>query len=253
MNTVKKQRLTGLLLISGAIGVLIPYTLLSIIFEYPDILRQDTAFVLTKFHEGGKRLVWTWFAFAISGLPLLPAFIWLGQMLAHESIWVKVATTFGVIALLAQMVGLLRWVFVVPVLSAIFVNAPDQASRTSAEIAFQVIHQYGGVLLGEHVGQLFTIIWTLLLTAILDKLKFMKRWFTGLGYAASAIYLTAQAELLNTVIPGFPHWDLAGAIGSTLWLLWLIILGVSMAFYQTPAMAKIKSKLGAVFRKKQIT
>jgi len=36
----------------------------------------------------------------------------------------------------------------------------------------------------------------------------------------------AQAELFATVIPGFPVWGMAGFIGSTLWLIWLIILGV---------------------------
>jgi len=43
---------------------------------------------------------------------------------------------------------------------------------------------------------------------------------------ASAIYLLAQAELFATVIPGFPVWDMAGFIGSTLWLMWLIIIGI---------------------------
>ena len=42
---------------------------------------------------------------------------------------------------------------------------------------------------------------------------------------ASVIYLLAQAELFATVIPGFPVWDMAGFIGSTLWLIWLIIVG----------------------------
>ena len=29
-----------------------------------------------------------------------------------------------------------------------------------------------------------------------------------------------------TVMPGFPVWDMAGFLGSTLWLLWLILVGV---------------------------
>jgi hypothetical protein len=39
-------------------------------------------------------------------------------------------------------------------------------------------------------------------------------------------YLLAQAELFATVLKGFPVWDRAGFIGSTLWLVWLIIVGV---------------------------
>ena len=47
MQTEKK---IGWLLIAGAIGVFIPYTILTMTFEYPDILRQDIGVVLTKFH-----------------------------------------------------------------------------------------------------------------------------------------------------------------------------------------------------------
>jgi hypothetical protein len=54
----------------------------------------------------------------------------------------------------------------------------------------------------------------------------MPLWLTGLGYGASCIYLLAQAELFATAIPAFPVWDLAGLIGSSLWLLWLTALGL---------------------------
>jgi len=63
-NNMKTERNIGLLLITGAIGVLIPYTLLTITFEYPDVLRQDPGTILTKFHAGGSSLIFTWWAFA---------------------------------------------------------------------------------------------------------------------------------------------------------------------------------------------
>jgi len=81
------------------------------------------------------------------------------------------------------------------------------------------------VLLGEHSGQLFTIIWTILVTIALNKMNLVPKWVTWLAWISSAIYFCSQAELLATVIPGFPVWALAGFIGSTLWLIWLIIMG----------------------------
>ncbi len=223
---ISTYRIIGILLILGAVGVMIPYTLLTMTFDYPDVLRQDTGVVLTKFHNGGNPLIWTWFAFGISGLPLLPALIMLGKSLKDQSRTIGVATTLGVIGLVVQMIGLLRWTFVVPVLADTYVNAPDEGPKTAVVVAFKLIHQFGGVLLGEHLGQLFTVIWTVLLTHILSQKGVYGRWFIILGYLASAIYFLAQGELLATVMPGFPHWDLAGAIGSTLWLIWLVILGI---------------------------
>jgi hypothetical protein len=97
--------------------------------------------------------------------------------------------------------------------------------KEAAKIGFQVVHQYGGVVLGEHIGQLFTIAWTIMMTSAFSKLKLLPKWVIGLGYGSSVIYLLAQTELFATVIPHFPVIDLAGFIGSTLWLIWLIIVG----------------------------
>ncbi|MBL0357308.1 MAG: DUF4386 domain-containing protein [Chitinophagaceae bacterium] len=223
---MRTEKTIGWLLIAGAVGVFIPYTLLTVIFEYPDILRQDTAVILTKFHEGGSKLIWTWFAFALIGLPLLPAYIRIGQQLENKSSLARVATSIGVIGLIVQMIGLLRWTFVVPVLANSFVTATDEPTKAAAIMAFKVIHQFGGVILGEQLGQLFTIIWTVLISISFSRLHLFPKWVNLLGIVSAFIYGLAQAELLATVIPGFPVWDMAGFIGSTLWLTWLLIIGI---------------------------
>ncbi|HPI05754.1 MAG TPA: DUF4386 domain-containing protein [Saprospiraceae bacterium] len=220
----KTDKTIGNLLILAGIALFIPYSILSATFEYPVILRQDVGVILTKFHEGGNSLIWTWWAFAMVGLPLLPAYVLIGQKLENKLPFVRWATYIGVISLIVQMLGLLRWTFVVPVLADNYLTG-NEMTKEAAKVAFQVIHQYGGVVLGEHVGQLFTIIWTVMICYAFEKLHLMPRWLTRFGYGASAIYLLAQTELFATVMPGFPVVDLAGFIGSTLWLVWLIVLG----------------------------
>jgi len=220
------NKIIGILLVVSALALFIPYTFLTIIFEYPVILRQDTATILTKFHQGGSTLIWTWFAFAMTGIPLLPAYILIGQKLARKSSLIKIATNIGVIGLIVQMIGLLRWTFVVPVLADSFVNAADGATKVAAIMSFKTIHQFAGVILGEHLGQLFTIAWTIMLSIISSKLKLFPKWVNWIGLISSVIYLLAQAELFATVIPNFPVWDMAGFIGSTLWLIWLILIGI---------------------------
>jgi Domain of unknown function (DUF4386) len=220
----KTEKTIGALLITGGVLLFIPYSILSITFEYPVILRQDVGIILTKFHQGGNALVFTWWAFAMVGLPLLPAYILLSQKLENKLPFVRWATYVGVISLVVQMVGLLRWTFVVPILANNYLTGTEM-TKEATKIAFQVIHQYGGVVLGEHIGQLFTIAWTCMMCYAFAKLQLLPKWLIWLGYITSGIYLLAQAELFATVIPNFPAIDLAGFIGSTLWLLWLIIVG----------------------------
>lgn len=216
----------GILLIVSAVALFIPYTMLTIMFEYPDILRQDAGIILTKFHQGGHSLIWTWFAFAVTGLPLIPAYSWIGQKFENKAPLVRMATTIGIIGLLVQMIGLLRWTFIIPVLADTFVTATDEATKAAAIVSFKTIHQFGGVILGEHLGQLFTIAWTVMMAVSFAKLKFMPKWVNALGIISAVIYLLAQAELFATVVKGFPVWEMAGFIGSTLWLVWLITVGI---------------------------
>lgn len=224
---MKTEKTIGILLIIGALGVLIPYTILTIIFDYPNILRQETAIILTKFQEGGNPLIWTWWAFAILGLPLLVAYVLIGQELEQKFYFVRWATTLGVVGLLVQMIGLLRWPFVVPIIANNFMTG-NEITREANKVAFQVVHQYGGVVLGEHIGQLFTIAWTVMITSAFAQLKIFPKWTIWLGYISSLIYLLAQTELFATVMPTIAVIGLAGLIGSTLWIIWLLIIGAML-------------------------
>ena len=55
---------TGLLLILLPIAFNVLFFLLQRTFEYPDILRKPTDYILSRFNAGGKRLVLIWYSFA---------------------------------------------------------------------------------------------------------------------------------------------------------------------------------------------
>jgi hypothetical protein len=227
------RKVTGALLILGAVLVNIPYMLLIATFDYPDILRAPTGDILTRFAAGGSRLIWTWLAFAWSGLPLLLGILLLPHALADGTstgrgrLMGKVALFFGAVGGAAQMIGLLRWPFVVPVLARLYTDPQSTlATREAAGAVFQAVHQYGGVVLGEHIGQTFTILWMILLSLSLLSDRRFPRWLPLAGFGAAGVYALAQGELLATAMPGFPVWGGAGLVGSLLWLGWLIALGV---------------------------
>jgi len=228
------RKLAGIFFIVGALLVNIPYTLLILNFDYPDILRQPTAEILIKFQAGGNTLIYTWLAFAWVGLPMLFGAIMLKQILADEHApFLETATTLGVIGFIVQVVGLLRWVFVVPALARLYTDpAADSATQAAVTAVFTAVHQYGGVILGEHMGQFFIILWMSMISGIMYKSKMFSKWVAVLGWGASAIYLLAQTELLSTAIPTFPIIDWAGLVGSLLWLVWMIVMGVYLVKYK---------------------
>jgi hypothetical protein len=219
------RRVAGLLFIVGAAAFAVAATVLSMTFDWPDILREPADVVLPAFVAGGSSLVWTWFAvawtYAILAVPilLLPAAL---NRRADSAL--RVATYLGATSVVLALIGFLRWVFVVPPLADSYV-AGDATTRTAVAAAWMAQHQYGGALLGEHLGQLLAIAWSITVSVLIVRTGVLPRWAGWLGLLASGLYLANQGDILATAVPGFPVWDLAGLLGSTLWAVWLLILG----------------------------
>src|SRR6476661_1123217 len=221
-------RVTGALFLIGALSFAAAATLLSATFDWPDILRQPADVVLTKFAAGGPSLVWTWFAtawtYAILVVPILLLPTALGRR-DDAALWV--ASFAGAISAVLALIGFLRWVFVVPPLARLYLEG-DTANRSAVAAAWLAQHQFGGALLGEHLGQLLGIGWSATLSIIVLRTRVLPRWLGAVGLLVSALYLFNQGDILATALPGFPVFDLAGLVGSTGWGLWVAALGVTL-------------------------
>lgn len=222
------RRTTGALFVIGAIAFAGAASVLSATFDWPDILREPASVVLPAFAAGGDGLVWTWFAtawtYAILAVPLLLLPTVLGR---RDDPVLRVATTIGAASVLLSLIGFLRWVFVVPSLARSYATG-DEVTKAAVDAAWTAQHQFGGALLGEHLGQVLAIAWSISLGLIVLRTRVLPRWLGILGILSSVVYLLAQGDVLATALPGFPVWDLAGLVGSTGWGLWVAALGVTV-------------------------
>jgi hypothetical protein len=227
-NGTALRRTTGALFLVGALAFATAASILSATFDWPDILREPADVVLTRFGAGGASLIWIWFAtawtYAILAVPILLLPTVLGRR-EDAALWV--ATFAGAISVVLALIGFLRWVFVVPPLALMYRDS-DAADRTAWAAAWLAQHQFGGALLGEHLGQLLGIGWSVTLSIIIIRSRVLPRWLGVTGLIVSVLYLLNQGDIVATALPGFPVFDLAGLIGSTGWGLWVAALGVML-------------------------
>jgi hypothetical protein len=222
------RRTTGGLFVVGALAFAAAATVLSSTFDWPDILREPGSVVLPAFAAGGTSLVWTWFATAWTyAILMVPILLLPAVLRRRDDPVLRAATWVGAASVLLSLVGFLRWVFVVPPLARSYVNG-DATTRAAVDAAWTAQHQFGGALLGEHLGELLGIGWSVALCVIILRSRVLPRWLGVTGLAVSAIYLLNQGDILATAVPGFPVWDLAGLLGSTGWGLWVAALGVTV-------------------------
>jgi hypothetical protein len=231
MNTSPTRKLritTGGLFAISALAFAAAATALSVMFDWPDVLREPAEVVLPAFTAGGPALVWAWFAAAWTyGLLAIPILLLPAALDLQGNPVVKVATYAGAASVVLSLIGFLRWVFVVPALASAYEKGDGQ-TQAAVAAAWTAQHQYGGALLGEHLGQLLVIAWSAAVSVMILRSGMLPRWIGAAGLITSSIYLLNQGDILATAVPGFPVWDLAGLIGSTGWGLWIAALGISI-------------------------
>jgi hypothetical protein len=226
MHTIKTQ--VGLATILLALGYNIPYGLLASNFDYPGILRLPPEEILAAFSRGGTPLILTWYAFGLGAMAMVviaPMLAMVDKSWKDRPITTVVAIVAGSLAGLVQAMGLWRWVFVVPALAASHASDPATTNQ-----AFAVLNLYGGVTIGEHMGQILTCLWVASLTLA------QPRPTTRLGasVAGSALISVAGIGLglgdglalaLDSPNPLFGIATTVGFIGLTLWL---VLRGVEL-------------------------
>lgn len=200
-------------------------------FDYPDILRRPTDEILARFRAGGSSLILTWWAFMASGGLLIAAAVLLSQVLGRQAPTVsELALVVGVLAGLVQVLGLLRWVYLIPALARVYEDPEaSEATRAAAVVTFRAFHQYLGVGVGEHLGYMLTGAWTGLVGIGILRGDAVAPWLGWLALPIGAGLMISSTEFLG---PNEEHgWDLAGKAVPVLyvvWSLWLLALGIAL-------------------------
>lgn len=239
-------RLTGAATIALALAFNIPFSLLANSFDYPDILRRPAAEVLEKFHAGGAGLVLTWYAFMLSAVLMLPVAAALSAHLpslrtapALRTVGLSAGITAGIL----QAIGLSRWVFAVPALARIQADPlSSPAMRMDAQATFDLINHWGGVAIGEHLGQIFTALFILSLAFSQVVTHGMWNRIAGsVGLLTAALITVGLGEGLAIATGSdagmLGLFSVLGYVGLTLWL---ILTGLGLLLVKIDAIATQK-------------
>ncbi|MBC8135898.1 MAG: DUF4386 domain-containing protein [Fibrella sp.] len=212
-----QQWTTGLLLIAAPLLFNGAFLMLASRFDYPAVLHHPAGEVLTRFAAGGMSLLGTWYVMLLAALMMIPLALITAKPFAerHE----KAAIVFGVLAGLVQALGLARWVFVTPYLAKTYDSSDATiATQNAIEVIFTAFNHYLGVGIGEHLGYLFTGVWTLIMARGLWEAN--RRGFAIVGTVSGVGILLGLGEATGAV------WaQIATVMGYLLWAAWLIALG----------------------------
>jgi Domain of unknown function (DUF4386) len=229
-----QRNLLGLAALLLAIAFNLPFALLAARFDYPDILRRPPGEVLDTFAAGGPGLVLTWYAFSLSavGLILFAPALALGTADWSRRPGLAVgAALIGALAGVTQAIGLFRWVFAIPELAAAHADpATDAATRAGVETAFMLANGWGGVAVGEHLGQMLTLVWIALaaLQALTGEQRLSRIALGPAVLAVAGIGLGLGEGLALALGKETPLLAMATVGGYLAFSVWLVVTGVGL-------------------------
>ena len=222
--TNRTRVVTAGLLIAVPVLFMLFYVLLTMTFDYPGILREPAGEVLRRFAAGGPSLVLLWYGFALTPALFIPAAILLRRDFTATTPLLDLAVPLGVLAGVTQVVGLIRWPFLVPELARTFLDpTASEATQAAALTVFGAFHQYAGVAIGEHLGYLFTGAWTLVIGVAMLTAPVFRPWLGWAGIASALGILVGLLEPAGIALAGTIN-----AIAYLVWSLWLVGTGVSL-------------------------
>ncbi|MDF3017817.1 MAG: hypothetical protein K0R44_3042 [Thermomicrobiales bacterium] len=222
--THRVRVLTATLLIAVPVLFLLFYGLLTMTFDYPGILREPAGEILRRFAVGGPSLVLLWYGFALTPALFIPASILLRRAFPATTAVLDLAIPLGVLAGLTQVLGLIRWPFLVPELARTFLDpAASEATQAAALTVFGAFHQYAGVAIGEHLGYLFTGAWTLVIAGAMVTAPVFRPWLGWAGIVSALGILVGLLEPAGITLAGTIN-----AIAYLAWSLWLVATGISL-------------------------
>ena len=188
------------------------FTALGAVFDYPQILKRPTDEILTLYRTHQAAIMLWFAALAIGSALLAPAGVWLGR-LTGGTLGRWIAGT-GIAAAAVQVIGLQRWVFLVPTIAH---DALDPSQQAAAQARFEFLHNLLGRVIGETIGYALTATFTILIAVALAS-TVLPRWLAVAGQAAAGLIATGVfAPVLGIA-------TLTNFAGYVVWCAWLLAL-----------------------------
>jgi hypothetical protein len=213
-DAVRTSRLAGAALALASVLAIAGFTVLGSVFQYPQILEEPTADILTVFRDHQGAVVTCFIVLVVSAALMAPAGFWLGRLTGGTlGRWIAGV---GIAAAIVQVVGLQRWATLVPSISH---DALDPARRADAENRFELWHNVLGKAIGETLGYALTATFTVLVVVALRR-TILPRWLAVIGLVAAALIAT------GVLIPLVGAASLTNFAGYVAWCAWMIAVAV---------------------------
>lgn len=199
-DTRPLNRATVVLLIVEFLLIFAPQIILGAAINWPASLDEPAGVNLPLILEQYPAMMSGYAFYLVYSLLFWPVAYLTGRVIVGEdveNVLFRVAGGFAALSALARALGIVRWLFTMPVLARLY-TAPGASSelRASISMVYEMLNSYAGGV-GELLGvNLFAAIWLVLIGVLIRRKADWPNWLGTFGFVAAAALFS---NLLETV------------------------------------------------------
>ena len=195
------QRLAAIFLIIEFLLIFAPLIILGAAINWPASLDEPASVNLPLILDQYAAMMTGYSIYLVYSLLFWPMAYLTGRAIVlnnTENILFRLASGFAALSTLARTLGIVRWLFAMPVLARLY-NSPavNENFKKSISMVYEVLNAYAGGI-GELLGvSLFASIWLVLISVLLIRSSHWPNWLGYFGILVAASLLLNLLEMIG--------------------------------------------------------
>jgi hypothetical protein len=217
-------RTTGWVLIFESLLMFVPIAILGHAINWPQSLSEPAAVVLPLLTQKAAEVRLGYLIYLVYSILFWPVAVWTVWVVSNgesESIWLRLATGFGIASTIARCLGIIRWLVAMPALATLYMNpAKSTQTRETIAVVYRVLNDYAGAI-GEVLGvSLFAALWLAIVSLTILRTSVLPHWLGFFGLFSATLLAVQLAELFGIDLGAF----ISVSVGFL--QLWFLLTGI---------------------------
>lgn len=230
-DPIAVRRQAAIFLIIEFLLIFAPLIILGAAINWPASLDEPASVNLPLILEQYKAMMTGYSIYLVYSLLFWPMAYLTGRAIViddTENTLFRVASGFAALSALARALGIVRWLFAMPVLARLYTNPTvSENSKKSISMVYEMLNAYAGGI-GELLGvNLFASIWLVLISLLLIRSPQWPRWLSYFGFVVAASLLLNLLEVVGI--------DMGAMITVSVTLLHFWMLATAIVFLRKKA------------------
>jgi hypothetical protein len=200
-DPISIRRQAAIFLIIEFLLIFAPLIILGAAINWPGSLDEPASVNLPLILEQYMAMMTGYSIYLVYSLLFWPMAYLTGRAIVignTENILFRVASGFAALSTLARALGIVRWLFAMPVLARLYTNpAATENFKENISMVYEMLNAYAGGI-GELLGvSLFASIWLVLVSILLIRSSHWPNWLGYFGLIVAASLLLNMLEMIG--------------------------------------------------------